>query len=63
LLVDCDVLGIWRDLGGYSQVLDDIIFHQRVASPAVDGQVAVTLGREAAAVVDGADEMSVRRMG
>jgi hypothetical protein len=42
------------------QVLDHVVLNQRVASPAVDGEVAVTLGREAAAVVDGAGKMSVR---
>jgi hypothetical protein len=50
--------GVWE---GYSQVLDHVVLDQRVASPSVDGQVAVALGREAAAVVDGADRMSVRR--
>jgi hypothetical protein len=48
-------------VGGYLQVLDHVVLDQRVASPSVDGQVAVALGGEAAAVVDGADKMSVRR--
>lgn len=31
---------------------DDVVFNERVAGPAVDGEVAVSLGIEAAAVVD-----------
>ena len=37
-----------------TEVLDDVVFDERVASPAVHSEVAVALWREGAAVVDGA---------
>lgn len=37
---------------------NDVVFNKRVASPAVDSEVAVTLGVEGATVVDGAEEIS-----
>lgn len=38
-------------------VLDHVVFDERVAGPAVDGEVAVALGGEGAAVVDGAGSL------
>lgn len=35
--------------------LDNVVLYERVASPAVDSEVAVTLGVEGTAVVDGAE--------
>ena len=34
-------------------ILDDVVFYERVARPAVHGEVAVALGLEGAAIVDG----------
>jgi hypothetical protein len=40
-------------------VLDHVVLDERVAGPAVDGEVAVALGRERAAVVNGANRISI----
>lgn len=37
-----------------AEVLDDVVLDEGVAGPAVHGEVAVALGREGAAVIDGA---------
>lgn len=34
--------------------LDNVVFHERIASPAVDSKVAVALGVERTTIVDGA---------
>lgn len=39
-----------------AEVLDDVVLNERVAGPAVDGEVGVAVGLVGTAVVDGAGE-------
>lgn len=50
-LVYSAVAGVIGTVGFY-----DVVFHERVAGPAVDGEVAVAGGGEVAAVVDGSGD-------
>ena len=51
-LVGPAAAGVVRPVGFH-----DVVFHEGVAGPAVDGEVAVAGGREVAAVVDGSGGM------
>ena len=59
-VVDTAVRGDGPETGGArarvvgAEVLDDVVLYERVASPAVDGEVRVAVGGVGAGVVDGA---------